>query len=79
MKKTISLKLQPSDAWSAEELGIWIRHAKSITLEVVRAGVGLAIIKQLDYANLTTPETLEFMDSEPKASQSTTDLPNRNY
>lgn len=29
MKKTISLKLQPSDVWSAEELGTLIARLKT--------------------------------------------------
>jgi len=79
MKKTISLKLQPSDAWSAEELGTLIARLKFIIFGPVKGGAGLRTILQYHYAQNTTEVKLEFTDSEPKASPSTTDLPNRNY
>ena len=79
MKKTISLKLQPSDAWSAEELGTLIARLKFIIFGPVKDGAGLRTILQYHYVQNITEVKLEFTDSEPKDSQSTTDLPNRNY
>ena len=79
MKKTICLKLQPSDAWSAEELGTLIARLKFIICGPVKDGAGLRTTLQYHYAQNTTEAKLEFTDSEPKASPSTTDLPSRNY
>ena len=77
MKKTISLKLQPSDAWSAEELGTLIARLKFIICGPVKGGAGLRTTLQYHYAQNTTEVKLEFTDSEPRASQSTTDLQNK--
>jgi hypothetical protein len=79
MKKTISLKLQPSDAWSAEELGTLIARLKFIIFGPVKDGAGLRTTLQYHYAQNTTEVKLEFTDSEPKASPNITGLPNRNY
>jgi hypothetical protein len=79
MKKTICLKLQPSDAWSAEELSTLIARLKFIIFGPVKGGGGLRTTLQYHYAQNTTEVKLEFTDSEPKVSQNTTDLPNRNY
>ena len=79
MKKTICLVLQPSDAWSAEELGTLIARLKYIICGPVRDGAGVRTTLQYHYAQSITEVKLEFTDSEPKASPSTTDLPNRNY
>ena len=79
MKKTISLKLQPSDAWSAEELGTLIARLKFIICGPDKGGANLRTTLQYHYAQSITEVKLEFTDSEPKASPSTTDLPSRNY
>ena len=79
MKKTISLKLQPSDAWSAEELGTLIARLKFIICGPVKDGAGVRTIMQFHYVSNTTEVKLEFTDSEPRASQSTTDLQNKTY
>ena len=77
MKKTICLVLQPSDAWSAEELGTLIARLKYIICGPVKGGAGLRTIMQFHYVSNTTEVKLEFTDSEPKASQSITDLQNK--
>ena len=77
MKKTICLVLQPSDAWSAEELGTLIARLKFIICGPVKDGAGLRTTLQYHYVQSITEVKLEFTDSEPKAFQSTTDLQNK--
>jgi hypothetical protein len=77
MKRTISLKLQPSDAWSAEELGTLIARLKFIICEPDKGGVGLRTTLQFHYAQNTTEVKLEFTDSAQKDSPSTTGLQNK--
>jgi hypothetical protein len=79
MKRSISLKLQPSDAWSAEELGTLIARLKFIICGPVKGGAGVRTTLQYHYAQNTTEVKLEFTDSEPKHSPNITNLPNRNY
>jgi hypothetical protein len=79
MKRSICLRLQNWDALSVEDWAMRARLLSCTIFGVDKGGVDRVIISSSPSALDIIVEMTEFTDSEPKASQSTTDLPNRNY
>jgi hypothetical protein len=79
MKKTICLRLQNWDALSVADWAMRARLLSCTIFGVDKAGVDRVIISSSPRAFAIIVEMKESTDSEPRASQSTTDLPSRNY
>jgi len=79
MKRSICLRLQNWDALSVADWAMRARLLSCTIFGVDKAGVDRVIISSSPLALDIIVEMKESTDSEPKASQSTTDLPNRNY
>ena len=79
MKRSICLRLQNWDALSAADWAMRARLLSYTIFGVDKGGVDRVIISSSPRALDIIVEMKESTDSEPKASPSTTDLPNRNY
>jgi hypothetical protein len=79
MKRSICLRLQNWDALSVADWAMRARLLSYTIFGVGKGGVDRVIISSSPRALDIIVEMKESTDSEPKASQSTTDLPNRNY
>ena len=77
MKKSICLRLQNWDALSAADWAMRARLLSYIIFGVDKGGVERVIISSSPRVLAIIVEMKESTDSEPRASQSTTDLQNK--
>jgi hypothetical protein len=77
MKRSICLRLQNWDVLSVEDWAMRARLLSYTIFGVDKGGVDRVIISSSPSALAIIVEMKEFTDSEPRASQSTTDLQNK--
>lgn len=78
MRKITYIKSHPSGVLSAEDWATLERLLKFTTLELAKDGEDPITFIQFRSVSSITEVTLEFMDSEPNDSPSTTDSQNKN-